>query len=207
VKVLPAMVLLLVATCTASARTITLTADDCDQLAIISEAQPNLSWVPAQMGPGIYETWVQVHLFPNMSALLRFPLDKIPKGQRITKAEFSFPVGYIASTKEVHLRRMVAEWGTGVCHNYRMVFPKKLEWAKPGGRGITSDRANKTSAVLKLEKLGVYTADMTEDVELWYTGAVPNRGFVVSIEDGAIYMSSFYPNGAEWKLQITYEPQ
>jgi hypothetical protein len=201
------MILTLTGAGSVSARTITLTADDCDMMAVISEAHARLSWVPIMMGPGVCDTHTQMQLYPNMAAILRFPLDKIPKGQRITKAEFSVPVEYIGGTKEFHVRRMLAEWGTGVCHSYRMTFPKKLEWSKPGAKGITSDRANKVSAVFKLEKPGVHTADVTEDIELWYTGAVPNRGFVISLDDGVVYMTSFYPNGTNWKLQITYEPQ
>jgi hypothetical protein len=207
IRLLPVVMLMFAATGSVSARTVTFTADDCDMMAVISEAQPRLSWAPIQMGPGVYDTYNQIQLYPNMAALMRFPVDKIPKGQRITKAELSVPVDYLASTKELHVRRILAEWGTGVCHNYRMMFPKKLEWAKPGGRGITSDRANKISAVFKLEKAGVQTADVTEDIELWYTGAVPNRGFVISLDEGVVYMTSFYPNGGNWKLQITYEPQ
>jgi len=189
------------------ARTITLTADDCDQIAVISETHPRLGWAVALMGPAVYDTHTQLNLFPDMSILMRFPLDGIPKAQRITKAEFSFTVNYVGNTKEIHLRRLLAEWGTGVCHDYRMLHPKKLEWAKPGGKGITSDRANKVSAVFRLDKAATYTADVTEDVELWYTRAVPNRGWVMSLDEGGAYLLPIYPNGSNWKLQITYEAQ
>jgi hypothetical protein len=206
-RLLLVVMLTLAVTGSLSARTITLTADDCEQMAVISEIQPRLGWAGMQMGPGVFDTYTQLQLHPYMAILMRFPVDRIPKGQRITKAEFSLPVDYIGGTKELYVRRLLTEWGVGVCHSYRMAFPKKLEWAKPGAKGITSDRANKVSAVFKLEKAGVHAADVTEDVELWYTGAVPNQGFVVSLDEGVIYMTSFYPNGGNWKLQITYEPQ
>jgi hypothetical protein len=201
------LLLVLFVTAPASARTITLTADDCDQMAVISETHPRLGWAVSQMGPGVYETYQQLNLFPDMAILMRFPLDSIPRGQRITKAEFSFPVVYVGNTREIHLRRLLTEWGTGVCHAYRVAHPKKREWAKPGAKGITSDRANKPSAVFRLEKPGTYTADVTEDAELWYTRAVPNRGWVISLDEGGAYFTAFYPNGSNWKLQITYEPQ
>jgi hypothetical protein len=202
-----ALLLVPVMTGPAWARTITLTGDDCDQIAVISATHPRLGWAVCEMGPKVYDTYQQLNLFPDMAILMRFPLGSIPKGQRITKAEFSFPVVYVGNTREIHLRRLLPEWGTGVCHDYRMAHPKKLEWAKPGGKGITADLANKASAVFRLDKPGTYTADVTEDMELWYTRAVPNRGWRMSLDEGGAYLTSLYPAGSNWKLQITYEPQ
>jgi len=44
-------------------------------------------------------------------------------------------------------------------------------------------------------------------MELWYTRAVPNRGWRMSLDEGGAYLTSLYPAGSNWKLQITYEPQ
>jgi hypothetical protein len=55
--------------------------------------------------------------------------------------------------------------------------------------------------------------DVTEDVELWYTNAVSNRGWILAIENqsGPFYSPSPYSprynSGKRWKLQITFEPQ
>ncbi len=95
-----------------------------------------------------------------------------------------------------------------MCHQYRLSYPKKLAWAKPGGKGITSDRANQVSAVFRFDNPGEKSVDVTQDIDLWYTGAVPNRGWFISLEDGGvIYMGGIYPAGARWKLRITFEPQ
>jgi hypothetical protein len=191
------------------ARTITLTADDCDQVAIISAEQPRLSWSGYMAAPGIFSTYTQVNLYHYHAILVRFPLDKIPKDQRITKAEWTIPVSYVAGPKpQFSVHRLLAEWGTGVCHQYRLAFPKKVEWNTPGAKGVASDRANQVSAVFRYDKAGSQTVDVTQDIELWYTGAVPNRGWILSLErDTAIYLSSPYPGGADWKLQITFEPK
>jgi hypothetical protein len=149
-----------------------------------------------------------------MTFLIRFPIkDHVPKGQRVTKAELSIAPNYVATAPEIHVRRILAEWGTGVCHDYRMTHPKKVEWNQPGGRGNSTDRANKDSAVFKFLKVGEQTADVTEDVELWYTGGANNRGWIMTLEpEGHVaYIGSphpFHAAGAKtWKLQVTFEPQ
>lgn len=192
-----------------SARTISLTADDCDQIAVISSAVPRMSWAIAN-GTALFATYSSIQLYPNMAVLMRFPLDKIPKGQRITKADLTVPVSYTAGVKQrLYLRRLLVEWGAGVCHEYRMVNPKKLSWSKPGALGVTSDRANKVSAIFKIDNAGDVSVDVTQDIELWYTGAVANHGWIFTLDDtGAIiYMPIPYPTGASWKLNITYEPR
>jgi hypothetical protein len=112
----------------------------------------------------------------------------------------------------MHLRRVLAEWGPGVCHLYRMTVPKKVAWAQPGGRGGATDLANKESASVLVQALGEYTLDVTEDVELWYTGGAANRGWCFWQEGAyAIYFPPPYnPHGVSaksWKLRITFEPQ
>ena len=79
---------LLAAVHACSARTITLTTNDCDQLAVISAKVPRLGWACQLMSPGVYAVYNQIQLYPDMAVLLRFPLDRIPRDQRITKAEF-----------------------------------------------------------------------------------------------------------------------
>lgn len=205
-----ALALILVSAGSLSARTIIITADDCDKVAIISAKEPRLSWAGYQLGPGMFSTYSQIHIFSHHGILLRFPLDKIPKDQRITKAEWTIPplVYYAGAKPQLTAHRLLAGWGTGVCHQYRLAFPKKVEWAAPGGKGIASDRANKSSAVFRFEKAGERTADVTQDIELWYTGAVPNRGWILNLELAtAIYMPSPYLAGSSWKLQITFEPK
>ena len=184
-------------------------------MACISALTPRLSWALCPQGAGIYYTQPTFMWNSNIALLMRFPItEAIPKGQRVTRAEFTLWPQYIGGTAEahIHMRRILAEWGNGVCHQYRMVHPRKLEWASPGGRGASTDRANKSSAVFKVVKLVEQSVDITEDVELWYTGAVPNRGWILTIEgdNHHLYLPSPYPSGANakyWKLQITYEPR
>lgn len=204
----------LLLTSAASARTITLTAEDCDEMAAISSLAPRLSWVMNPPGQGVFNTQPTLYWSHSIALLMRFPVkDHIPKGQRVTKAELTIAPNYIAGTPEVHVRRLVTEWGTGVCHLYRATYPDKLAWGQLGGRGNSTDRHNKDSAVFKFAKVGEQTVDVTEDVELWYTGAVANRGWIMTLEpEGHIaYFSSPYTPqtaGAKtWKLQITFEPQ
>jgi hypothetical protein len=191
-----------------SARTITLTADDCDQMAVINADAPRASWGTI-LGAGLYNTHTTVTMASNMAVLMRFPLDKIPKGQRILKAEWTAPYGYTAGVKlKLYVRRLVADWGTGACHDYRMTFPKKLEWSTRGALGANSDRANRASAAFTMENSGEATVDVTEDVDLWYTGGSPNRGWILTLDDGGIvYLTAPYPSGSTWKLQITFEPK
>ena len=192
-----------------SARTITLTGDDCDQAAVITSQEPRLGWAGYMPAPKIYSTYTQMNLYAHHAVLVRFPLDRIPKDQRITKAEWTIPTNYVAGPKpQLTVHRLLADWATGVCHKYRLTYPKKMEWTVPGAKGVASDRANQVSAVFRYDKAGSQTVDVTQDIELWYTGAVPNRGWILNLEpDTAIYLSSPYPGGADWKLQITFEPK
>jgi hypothetical protein len=209
------LVVMLLAVGVADARTITLTGLDCDAMAITSAKAPRASWAGMLSATGVLNPESQVQFYNDMAILMRFPIDKaIPKDQRITKAELTLEPNYLAgSLTEIHVRRLVAEWGTGVCHQYRLTHPKKIEWAQPGGRGANTDRTNKDTAVFKIPKVGIYTVDVTEDVELWYTGAVANRGWILTMEQntGPVYILSPYGphhgGGKSWKLTITYEPK
>ncbi len=209
------VILGLLAALPAFARTITITAEDCDQIACLSAEAPRLSWAMVHAGSGVFNGQPRLHWSGKMTLLMRFPItDIVPKGQRITKAELTIMPDYLAgSAAHLHIRRAVAEWGTGVCHQYRMTYPTKLEWAQPGGRGAGADRTVKDSATIKVTKVGSYTVDVTEDIELWYTGGAPNRGWIMNLDEGehmylpSPYTTSHHGGGKNWKLQLTYEPQ
>jgi hypothetical protein len=146
------------------------------------------------------------------AVLIRFPIEQIPRGQRVTKAELTLQVTHVDQKARLRLRRLQAEWGTGVCHQYRMVHPRKLEWSQPGAQGAPADRAAKDSAVVDVPTLGEYTLDVTEDIELWYTRATANRGWILNLENAyALYLPSPHSpptgGGKQWKLRITFEPQ
>jgi hypothetical protein len=197
------------------ARTITLTAEDCDQMAAISALAPRVSWAMHRLNENGYNSQDQLVWSNQVSLLMRFPFSElIPKDQRITKAELTIPAAaLLGGVPEIHVRRILAEWGTGVCHKYRMVHPQKVEWAEPGGRGNSTDRANKSSAVFKIaDMMAEQTVNLTEDVELWYSGAVANRGWIFTMEnDATLYLPSPYApyggSGKRWKLVITFEPK
>jgi hypothetical protein len=182
-----------------SARTIVLTDEDCDDMAVISEDTPNLSWAMYESSTSVWSNYV-MQLTSKRAVLVRYPLDKIPKGQRITSAEWVVPLTYIAGTPHWHLRRVLVDWGIGVCHKYRLTYPKKVKWSKPGARGISSDRALKPTAKAKLTE------------ELWYSGGAANNGWILSEENDGITqisgpLSPWVSGKGKWKLRITYEPK
>ena len=187
-------------------------------MAVICAKAPRSSWAVMNVGEGVYHTEALLLFTKDKALLMRFDLSVIPKDQRITKAELTLPIDYLGGGKfDVTVRRLVADWGTGVCHTYRRTYPEKIAWTQAGGLGGGTDRHNKDSAAFHFEpaksKLGEHTVDITEDIELWYTGAVANRGWILAIEngDGAFYSSSPYSpqygGGKRWKLQITFEPK
>jgi hypothetical protein len=209
--ILPLMTLLVLLGTTAPvpARTITLTALDCDRIACIHPGFPQLSWSD-RLNKGIAYRTEALDFGQGMSLLMRFSLDAIPKDQRIQKAELTLMCNYVAGVAKFQAHRVLADWGPGVCHKYARVFPSKVEWTQPGGRGA-ADRAPRTSMVqMKAPKEN--TLDVTQDVELWYTKAAPNRGWIFYMENdaGIVYLPSpYWPHGATaktWKLQVTHEP-
>ncbi len=196
-----------------AARTIVLTAEDCDQMAIIAEEAPRLSWAAYEPGPGIYSTFMFT-LRGKRALLIRYPLDKIPKGQAVTNAELVVPINYFAGAPRLQVRRLLADWGFGVCHEYRTVRPKKLKWTKPGARGVLSDVALKPTATFQVTEPKPRTVNVTGDVELWYSGQAANRGWIISDDSDGSYtqmaspLSPWSPDGKTgWKLRITYEPK
>jgi hypothetical protein len=194
----------------AAARTIVLTDVDCERMAFIQAAAPRWSWGGYDVSAGTSST-SQFYVYADRAFLICFPLERIPKGQRILKAELSFTT-YLQTPGEqkLHLRRILASWGAGVCWQYRSIRPKKEEWAQPGGRGAGTDRAVKTSAVARTLEMGEKTVNVTEDVELWYTGAAANHGWMLTLEDPDAYVvvnSPVWTGRGSWKLRVTYEPE
>jgi hypothetical protein len=122
-----------------------------------------------------------------------------------------FPVTLAsAGEQKLHVRRLLANWGAGVCHQYRMTRPKKEEWKQAGARGASTDRAPKDSAVVKVNGVGEQVVNLTEDVELWYTGAGANHGWALTLEDPDVLVRLASPIGngkGQWKLRITFEPE
>jgi hypothetical protein len=196
-----------------SARTIELSDADCERMAAIAEEAPRLSWAGYEPYTGCFDaTWLDMQ--PSRAFLIRYPLDKIPKGQRITKAEWVVPVQLTsAGEQRLHIRRILAEWGPGVCHQYRMARPNKVEWKQAGARGASSDRAPKDSALVKITQTTAHehVVNVTEDVELWYTGAGANHGWMITCDDPDVLVRLPSPFNAygkgKWKLRITYEPE
>lgn len=195
----------------ASARTIELTDLDCEQMAAIGPQAPRSSWVAYESGVGEFST-IYFDLVAERSFLIRYPLDRIPAGQRITRAEWVLPVVLTspAGERRLNVRRIVGAWGPGVCHQFRTQRPKPIPWALPGAAGISTDRANQPSAVVRISGAGEQVVNVTEDVELWYTGAVENHGWILSVDDptGLIRLySPCYSGRGMYKLRITYEPE
>ena len=196
---------------TASARTIVLKPTDMDMMAALAAEAPRYSWASYQTSPGFFKN-DSVQATAGHGFLLRYALDKIPKEDRVTYAEWDIPVASFNPPPQVRLYiwRITAEWGAGVSHLFRMIYPKKLEWAMPGARGNSSDRTTKPSNVLRISESGEKTINVTEDVELWHRGAAPNYGWMISVEDPGVLIglqSPFYDGRASWNLRITYEPQ
>jgi hypothetical protein len=196
----------------AAARTIVITDEDCDHMAAISADAPLLSWAPVESEAGVYTTFV-FQLTPRRGILLQFPLEKIPRGQRVTSAELVIPVDYVGGASRLEVRRLLASWGAGVCYKYRQASPKKVKWAKPGARGVSTDVALKPTAVTKVTEAATKTVNVTADVELWYTRGAVNRGWILTLKDegGLVQMTSplspFTAGKGKWKLRVTYEPK
>src|SRR5258707_2654402 len=86
---LPALVLLLALAVSAPAKTIVLTDIDCERMAFIQAAQPRWSWGGYDVSTSAQST-AQLYMYADRAFLIAFPLEKVPKGQKILKAELSF---------------------------------------------------------------------------------------------------------------------
>ena len=195
----------------ADARTIILDATACKRMAFLSEAAPRHSWAMWERKPGMFDTGA-VALVPNRALLIEFPFEKIPAGQRIAHAELVVHVAtYAGSEPRFYLWRMVNDWGSGACWDYRTTWPKPVPWVKPGGRGQSSDRATRPTVIHRLLATQDNTINVTEDVALWYTGAAKNHGWMLTVEDPGVFVQLVPPSDTaympSWRLRITYEPE
>lgn len=193
------------------AKTIVLTDADCELMAAISSDAPKMSWAAVPNGNGEFGNH-QVDLTPKSSFLIRYPLEKIPPKQRITKAEWVVPYAQVhpPTGVKMQVRRLLKDWGSGVSHQYRMIRPQRLEWHTPGAMGLGQDRAVKATASASIKGMGEHTFNVTEDVELWYSGAAPNYGWQLATDEQMSWFraqSPFWQGPKAWKLRITYEPE
>ena len=188
------------------ARTITLKPEAVDAFAVLSESHPRSGWAAQQIDPTLFVSNPPIG-GPGTSYLIRYSFEQIPPGNRITRAEWVIPAGSsLAGT--VTVWRVLAEWGIGVCHQFRMVHPKRLEWSLPGARGRSVDRAGRPTGGGKFEAGGGRgTVNVTQDVELWHGGAAPNRGWLLTFDAAAILLSPTHAGRAGWQLRVTYEPE
>lgn len=201
----------LASTSSLAARTIELSDFDCDRMAVISPQAARSSWAMTELGPGEFTT-TMIDLRAERAFLVRFPLDRIPAGQRIARAEWIVPVDLISTTSEVklHVRRLLGDWGPGVSYEFRTQRPKPITWSQPGAKGVSTDRASQPSSIVTVPGPGELTINVTEDVELWYAGVAENQGWIVTIEDPAALVrlgSPLWAGQGKYKLRITYEPE
>lgn len=183
-------------------KTITLTSQDVDLAANIGEESLRQGWL------GWTSSNYVIFASGGHGFLIRYSLDKIPKGQRITYVELKLQVSTHSPQSRLHIWRLIAEWGAGVSHQFRMLRPKKLEWTVLGARGNSTDRATKPTSIMKVNEDTFQTVNVTEDVELWYTGATSNCGWLITGEDaGTLILLGSPIMGIPWELQVTYEPQ
>jgi hypothetical protein len=206
-----AMILVVLSlTSLASAKTIVLTDEQADRMACVIPEAPLASFGGYAVAEG-YWNMVYVDLRPGSAFLIRYPIDAIPKGMKITNAELMVQVYYLYSTEpRMYVWRVLPDWGAGVSHQYRTQRPQKTEWAAPGVRGSGTDRATRPTVMLPLTTAGEKVINVTQDVELWYTGAAPNNGWLFTAEDAEANIrldSPLWNARGKWKLRITYEPQ
>lgn len=193
------------------ARTIELTDYDVDRIAVLSPEAPLSGWAASEVAAGQFSTSL-LDLKADRVLLVRFPLDRIPAGQRIVRAEWIVPVDLLAGggTPKLHVRRIIGPWGKGVCYDFRMRAPKPVSWKQAGAKGVATDRSAQPTAVVNIVDPGPITINVTEDVELWNTGAAENNGWLVSVEDPAALVrlgSPLWTGQGRYKLRITYEPE
>lgn len=189
------------------ARTITLTAADCEFMAVISALAPEAGWAGTR-GVHYYETNA-ANVSQRDAIFLQFNLGMIPKNMRIIRAELSLPLRGKPKAS-LHLWRLLQPWGVGVSYLHRMVRPVPVPWAQPGARGAGTDRAATPSAQVQLppERENEVVLNVLNDIELWYSGSVENYGWMISTEEPREEVQFAYPLSYPhfWKLNITYGP-
>lgn len=194
----------------ARAETVILDATQIDQTAAIADVAPRLSWAMQEYAAGQFGVGA-ASISPGRSLMIRYSLASIPPGQRITHAEWLIPVGTVSGAEvRFYIWRTLGEWGPGVSHLYRTTFPKPVEWVRPGARGQSSDRATRPTQIVRLEGVGEQVINVTEDLEIWYTKAAVNAGWILTIEDPAAavaFAATPLAGAGNWRLRITYEPE
>jgi hypothetical protein len=208
-NIILAMLVLVIAPRHMMARTIEFTDEDADRLAVIAVEAPRMGWAANEVGPGQFAT-DNLLLRQGNAVLIRVPLDRIPRGQRITKAEWILRVTYVYQNEpQLYAWRLIGDWGAGACHDFRTTQPKAVKWTEPGARGTASDRADEPTAVVTARSNEDVRVNVTRDVELWYTGGAPNAGWMFSVEQDVqvrLNPPAFTTRGT-WKLRVTYEPK
>lgn len=196
----------------AEARTIVLNESDCEMIAVIQADAPRMSWAGTANTTAEYGVNA-IDLYPGKTAfLIKYPLEKIPAGQKITRAEWLVPYQIVSPVggARMQVRRILKTWGPGVSHENRMIRPQKIPWSVPGARGVGQDRAAEATAVVTIKNLGEQSVNVTQDVELWYTGAAQNNGWMITLEDQDCWIrlgSPMWSNPKGYKLRITFEPE
>lgn len=199
------LILLCLASSPLAARTITLKPEALDAFAVLSEANTMNGWAAYNYDYTRY-TADSAGGGPATSYLLRYSLDQIPKGMRITHAEWT--IAHNVSGANVSVWRVLAEWGLGACFQYRATYPQKLEWSVAGARGKSTDRATNPTAKGQFVNGQLLSVNVTQDVEMWYNGAAPNRGWLITFDSFALLHSPTHGgHRTKWTLTITYEPE
>lgn len=192
-------------------RTFALTDHDCLRIAMIASDAPRLSWA-GNPGKTCYNS--SGLTFFNLEArksafLITFPIERIPKGMRVTSATLTMVC--ILNSHDGHklqVRRIIGDWGDGVSYIYRRTVPEKVSWTKPGAAAIGADRAHRATATVTLKGMGEFQANVTQDVELWYSQSSPNNGWILTLEtEGAVNFYSPICNPGHWRLDVSYEPR
>ena len=201
----------------AAARTFIIESSEIDRAGAIAADAPLMSWASVRpWAPWAPATPIYSSNFTDLmlgvSMLVRFPLAKLPAGQKITSAEMVIPVATMGGNAvRFHLWRVLPEWGPGVSHLYRSTRPVKVPWTVPGARGVATDRAVQPTAIVRVDAIGEQVINVTEDIELWYTGSAPNNGWIFTVEDIGTFVrlpSPTYPVSTQvWRLRITCEPE
>jgi hypothetical protein len=187
------------------ARTITLKPDTLDSFAALSEANTINGWAVYNYDYSRFGSHTP-GASPTTSYLIRYSLDQIPKGMRITHAEWT--IAHNVSSATVSVWRVLADWGLGACYQYRMTYPEKVEWSIAGAKGKSIDRATNPTAVGKFVNGQLLSVNVTSDIEMWYNGAAPNRGWLLTFDAFALMHSPTHGgHRAKWQLTITYEPE
>lgn len=192
------------------ARTITIEDSSITHMAHIGPEIPLASWIGSSTAAGVYTT-NHIEMTPGRRLLIQYPLEQIPQGQRIVSAQWIFSVTNAPfDAHRLFVWRVLQPWGLGVNHTLRTQVPKALPWSSPGADAPGIDRAITPTATIRVNGIEEYAIDVTQDVELWYTGVAPNYGWVMALDEGNRYLliaSPLYHAQNVFTLRITYEPE